>query len=268
MERHIKIGIISAIEVEHDAILSIMRNVKCINGYAIGRIHGVKCVATISGIGYLAAQRSVEMLIKEFKPKLMIYSGTAGSRNKEIKIGKVVVSGFVCAKNAMEFLSNGEVIQYHAIQIKLNDKIINMDIIPGYLDLCKIAAKYNAIIGVIGTSSFYTDSIEWVNAFNQVYHTDAGENEGMGFAYSCIANSKPFIIVRGISDSVFQPGQSAFPLASTKAAKLVANIIFDIKFPIRNKRVSICDLNPISLASKSGEIISENIKMTPPVVIK
>jgi adenosylhomocysteine nucleosidase len=268
VSNHIKIGIISALEVEYNAILGIMKHIKYIDDYAIGKIHGIRCVATISGIGYLAAQRSAEIIIREFKPKLMIFSGTAGSSNKKIKVGKVVVSGFLCAKNAIRFLADGHVVQYNVIQIKLNNKIINLDIIPGYLDLCEIAADNGAIIGVIGTSAFFTQSKEWLDAFTHVYHYDAGENEGMGFAYSCVANSLPFIVVRGISDSIFQPNESNAEQASINAANMVSSIISDLRFPIRDKRVSISDLNPISLAIKYGTIVSENTVMIPPVVIK
>lgn len=266
--KKIKLAIISAIEVEYRSIINLMKSPKNYYQYTIGKINGVKCLATQAGIGALASQRAVTEIRKIFKPKYFIFSGIAGSQNPQIKIGQVVVSGFVCAKTAIYFSPNSVLSQYTAVQLKEDDQYINSDIISGYKYPCEIAQKFGGIISVIGSCDFYIASKAWNDAFVAIYHADAETNEGIGFAYACESFNIPFLIVRGISDSVFQPGQTDDSLAAHKAADIVHSITPYLKHKVSRKRIKINDLNSISLASIAGKIVTNNVAVIPPKVIK
>ena len=233
----------------------------------VGEINGVCCVATQSGIGVLAVQRSVYDIMKRYNPKILIFSGTAGSRNPAIKIGDVVVSGFVCAKNAIRFSQQSVLSQYDAVQFKKDDTYINMTIISGYKYLCKLAEKAGGIIGIIGTSNFYTESRQWSETFNAVYHADVGEDEGIGFAYVSETFDIPFIIIRGISDSVYQPNSGSESIGAQAAANVLKKMLCDITFNFSLERITINDLNQISLGTTYGSVVSNNIPTIPPQLI-
>lgn len=265
--KSIKIAIVSAINIEYQAIISIMSHPKekC-TGYMVGKINGVCCVATQSGIGALAVQRSVYDIMKKFKPKILIYSGIAGSRNSAIKIGDVVVSGFVCAKNAIYFSPQSVLSQYDAIQFKKDNTYIDMTIISGYKYLCKLAEKAGGIIGIIGTSDFYVESQQWLETFNAVYHADVGENEGIGFAYVSETFDIPFIIIRGISDSVYQPNSGSESIGAQAAANVLKKMLCDITFNFSLERITINDLSQISLGTTYGSVVSNDISTIPPQI--
>lgn len=88
---NVQVAIISAIDVEYKSVISLMSGTTTkYNDYTIGKINNICCVATQSGVGVLAVQRSVYDIMKYFKPKLLIFTGIAGSRNPNIMVGSVV----------------------------------------------------------------------------------------------------------------------------------------------------------------------------------
>lgn len=265
----VKIVILCAIQKEYQANMSVMKHTFSFKEYLIGKIGGVTCALHRTGIGALAAQRAALDAIRRFRPKIIFYSGIAGSRNPNIKIGQVVVSGFVCDKNAMYFSPSDEVSKYHAVELRRGDKFLDRVIIPGHKKLCKRASRYGAIIGIIGSSSFYTANQKWLESLNEVYHTDAGENEGIGFAYAAITHEVPFMIIRGISDSVYQQNASSEELGAKNAAELLSKIITKSIFTHLEKRIKIKDLSPESIMKTNGYTeITNNVFMRPPQVIK
>ena len=268
MDTEVQVAIISAIEVEYQTIITIMtsRKTKYTN-YTIGKINNMYCVATQSGVGALAVQRSVIDVMKYFKPKLLIFAGTAGSRNPNITVGDVVVSGYICARNSIYFSPDSVLSPYNAVQLKQNNTYIDMTIIPGYKYLCSLASTYGAIIGVLGTSDYYTSSVEWINSFNEVYHTDTGDNESIGLAFAAQIYSVPFIVARGVSDSVYEPNANSFIVGARVVANLVKSLLSNISLNFPLDRITISDLSPISLGAVYGSITSEETKMIPPKVV-
>lgn len=263
----IEVIILCAIATEYEANLRVMSNVVVKNDHVVGQINGVKCLLYRTGIGALAAERAVLILVPKYKPKIVIYSGIAGSRNSKILIGNVVVSGFVCDKNSIYFSPDNTLGSYTAVQLRKGDEFLDRVIIPGYKRLCKKAEKHGAIIGVIGSSSFYTANQQWVDTLNHVYHVDAGENEGIGFAYAAISLKIPFLIIRGISDSVYQPTESNDALGAKKASETLSKIVSKSSLSPK-KRTTLKDLSPISYIKSNGytTIVSE-ASMTPPVLL-
>lgn len=264
----VKVIIFCAIETEFQENLAIMSKPKIHKESAIGKIGDVTCLLYRSGIGALATQRAVLKLVPKFKPKLIIYSGIAGSRNSNIKIGDVVVSGFACDLNSIYFSPNGELESYTAVQLKRGSNYIDSVIIPGYKHLCNEAAKYGGIIGVVGSCSFYTNNEKWINPLNHVYHVDVEENEGIGFAYSAISLRIPFLIIRGISNSVYQINQDSDITGAKAAASLLSKIINKSILKKRKERIAIDNLNPISYVKFNNyTTIFTPVFMAPPHLI-
>ena len=286
----IQVAIVCTSTDVYNAILALM---SCANetfpNYIVGKINNVSCVITQVAIGILSLQRSVYDIMNCYQPQVLIYAELAYSRNPEIKIGDVVVSGYVCADNAIYISCNSILSQNNAVEFNNNVNISSpcnivsnqnnvtgtnnnnsysiMTIIPGYNYLCSVAKKYGAIIGIQGTSNNVVSSIDWVNAFNHVYHTDTGDNGALGFAYAAITFSIPFIVIQGISSSVYQPDQTSTVQGTFAISNLLNNLLSAITFNFPLDRINFSDLSSKSLGTQYGNVVSNNVKMTPPKVV-
>lgn len=61
--------------------------------YHRGRLHGREVVMVLSGIGKVAAACTATSLITEFGCDTLLFTGTAGSLDENVKVGDIVVSG-------------------------------------------------------------------------------------------------------------------------------------------------------------------------------
>ncbi|WP_028961994.1 5'-methylthioadenosine/S-adenosylhomocysteine nucleosidase [Sulfobacillus thermosulfidooxidans] len=114
----------------------------------------------------------------------------------------------------------------------------------------------HVIEGVIGSANQWTEPLSWMAAQNALYPSDAGENEGMGFAYVTTQMGIPWLIVRGISDSPWYPSTYHGVLAADRAAKIVESVVAHWPKPsaLRNT-ATFSDLSPESNAQKWGYIV-------------
>lgn len=58
----------------------------------VGDVEGTPCVATLSGIGKVAAASTTTALIERFAPTALLFVGVAGGLGAEVRIGDVVVA--------------------------------------------------------------------------------------------------------------------------------------------------------------------------------
>ena len=81
------------------------------------------------------------------------------------------------------------------------------------------------IAGVIGQADVWTEPLSWIRAQNMLCQTDAEGNEGSGFAFANSQLGVPWLLVRGISDSVWYPNAYDGVISSDHAAKVVRAIV-------------------------------------------
>ena len=90
------IGIIGAMDEEISVILSEMNNISEYNINNIkfykGKIYDKDLVLVKSGIGMVNASIITTLLIKEFDVNKILFSGVAGSLNKNINVGDIVIA--------------------------------------------------------------------------------------------------------------------------------------------------------------------------------
>ncbi len=91
------LGIIAALHQEIASLLQAMGpNVKVHRigqrDYHEGTLMGRPCVVVLSRIGKVAAAATTVTLIREFKVSAILFTGVAGSINKQVKVGDVVVA--------------------------------------------------------------------------------------------------------------------------------------------------------------------------------
>jgi adenosylhomocysteine nucleosidase len=105
------VGIVSAVGYEQAPVLAAMkvrRTVK-IEGYTfyVGTIDGKPVVDTLGYEDDESAQMATYLLAKHFKPRAIVFSGTAGSQSPRVHVGDVVLSGFVADKSNIHYNPGG-----------------------------------------------------------------------------------------------------------------------------------------------------------------
>ncbi|WP_157463135.1 nucleoside phosphorylase [Caldisphaera lagunensis] len=116
--------------------------------------------------------------------------------------------------------------------------------------------KSQIIVGVIGSANQWTEPLTWMEDQNALYQSDAGENEGMGFAYVNAELGIPWIIVRGISDSPWFPNAYIGVIAAQRAANVTIFIVEHFSQNNLYKTVNMSVLSNISNAVLNGYLIA------------
>jgi len=113
-----------------------------------------------------------------------------------------------------------------------------------------------AIAGVIGQAPVWTEPLSVTAAQNLLYQNDTEENEGTGFAFANAQLGVPWLLVRGISDSVWYPNAYDGVLASQHAAHVVRYIVDHAPATIAKAAETLSQLSPQSNASRAGYLIA------------
>jgi adenosylhomocysteine nucleosidase len=111
--------------------------------------------------------------------------------------------------------------------------------------------------GVVGDADVWTEPLSWIAAQNALYPTDAEENEGVGFAFTNAQLGIPWLLVRGISDSVWYPNAYDGPLASEHAATVVKYIVTHLPRTISKAPETLADLTSQSNARRYGYLVAD-----------
>ena len=112
------------------------------------------------------------------------------------------------------------------------------------------------VAGVIGQAPVWTEPLNWIEAQNALYESDAEENEGTGFAFACAAEGVPWLLVRGISDTPWWPNAYDGVLASQRAAKVAIYIVEHLSHTVSKAPATMSDLSPASNAAQAGYLIA------------
>ncbi|MDA8062603.1 MAG: nucleoside phosphorylase [Actinomycetota bacterium] len=119
-----------------------------------------------------------------------------------------------------------------------------------------------AVVGVIGSANQWTEPLADQELQNALYQSDAGENEGMGFAYANAQLGVPSLVVRGISDSPWYPAAYDGVLAATRAAEVGLAVATHLPRVIGRAPVSLADLGRQTNAARAGYVVAERVELT------
>jgi adenosylhomocysteine nucleosidase len=116
--------------------------------------------------------------------------------------------------------------------------------------------------GVVGDADVWTEPLSWIAAQNALYPTDAEENEGVGFAFTNAQLGVPWLLIRGISDSVWYPNAYDGPLASAHAATVVKYIVTHLPARISTAPETLGALTAASNARRYGYLVGSQAHYT------
>ncbi|MCK4176286.1 5'-methylthioadenosine/S-adenosylhomocysteine nucleosidase family protein [Aciditerrimonas ferrireducens] len=119
------------------------------------------------------------------------------------------------------------------------------------------------LVGVIGSANQWTEPLADQEIQNALYQSDAGENEGMGFAYANAQLGVPWLVVRGISDSPWYPNAYQGVLAADRAAAVGVAVIEHLPHHLPRTPTPFSLLWPQSNAARAGYIVASKVQISP-----
>lgn len=195
------IGIIGAMDIEVDGIVSSMENIatKEISGirFAYGTLNGKKVVIAKCGIGKVFAAICTQTMILEYHPDVIINTGVAGTLTYKLGVLDVAIAENV-VQHDMDTSAIGDpkglISGINVIYINANKEVTN-----AFETACK-GLKCNSYVGTIASGDkFIADKSDKAN-IKECFNAIACEMEGAAVGQVCYVNNVPFGIIRAISD--------------------------------------------------------------------
>lgn len=230
-------GIIGAMEEEVIKLKEGMTEIT-VTSYASmefykGRLSGKEIVIVRCGIGKVNAAICAQILVNKFQVKRIINTGIAGSLDKLIDIGDIVLS-----TDALQHDVNAAAFGYKPGVIpRMETSIFKAD-----EELINIAEKSCLVINpdikvfkgrIVSGDQFISDKDkkEWlVNNFNPM----CTEMEGAAIAQTAYLNHIPFLIIRAISDKADDSAEMDYPLFEAQAIRHTVNLVKELIYKIND----------------------------------
>lgn len=197
------IGIIGAMEVEVAILKEKMEDVRIIKKASMdfyeGILAGKKVVVVRSGIGKVNAGICAQILADVFSVDAIINTGIAGSLNKNINIGDIVLSTDVVQHDmdATGFgYRNGQIPQMPVFFFNADDNLRRLA-----AEVCKeVNPDIQVFEGRIASGDQFVCDQDVKNRIVSEFSAYATEMEGAAIGQAAYLNEIPFLVVRAISD--------------------------------------------------------------------
>ena len=197
------IGIIGAMEVEVAILKEKMEDVRIIKKASMdfyeGILAGKKVVVVRSGIGKVNAGICAQILADVFSVDAIINTGIAGSLNKNINIGDIVLSTDVVQHDmdATGFgYRKGQLPQMPVFFFNADDNLRRLA-----AEVCKeVNPDIQVFEGRIASGDQFVCDQDVKNRIVSEFSAYATEMEGAAIGQAAYLNEIPFLVVRAISD--------------------------------------------------------------------
>ena len=197
------IGIIGAMEVEVAILKEKMEDVRIIKKASMdfyeGILAGKKVVVVRSGIGKVNAGICAQILADVFSVDAIINTGIAGSLNKNINIGDIVLSTDVVQHDmdATGFgYRKGQIPQMPVFFFNADDNLRRLA-----AEVCKEVNPDSQVFeGRIASGDQFVCDQDVKNRIVSEFSAYATEMEGAAIGQAAYLNEIPFLVVRAISD--------------------------------------------------------------------
>ena len=226
------IGIIGAMEAEIAILKEKMEDVRIIKKASMdfyeGMLAGRKAVVVRSGIGKVNAGICAQILADVFSAEAIINTGIAGSLNKDINIGDIVLSTDVVQHDmdATGFgYRRGQIPQMSASYFEADEKLRKLA-----AEVCReVNPDIQVFEGRIASGDqFICDQVVKNNIVSE-FSAYATEMEGAAIGQAAYLNEIPFLVIRAISDKADGSAQmdySEFEKAAIEhSVKLTLNML-------------------------------------------
>ena len=221
-----KLGIIGAMQVEVEILLSAMEDKKSLNkagtAFYEGRLEGLDVVVVQCGVGKVNAAICAQMLCDLFAVTHIVNTGIAGSLNAGLDIGDLVVS-----RDAMYHDMDAVHFGYEF------GKVPGMDTVAFPADKTLMDCAFAAAEAVnpghtrIGRVASGDQFVAEKSVKERIIANTQGlctEMEGAAIAQTAYRNGIPFVILRAISDKADDSADMDYPTFERIAAHRCAEV--------------------------------------------
>ena len=226
------IGIIGAMEVEVAILKEKMEDVRIIKKASMdfyeGILAGKKVVVVRSGIGKVNAGICAQILADVFSVEAIINTGIAGSLNKDINIGDIVLSTDVVQHDmdATGFgYRKGQIPQMPVFYFAADEKLRQLA-----AEVCReVNPDIQVFEGRIASGDQFVCDQGAKDGIVSEFAAYATEMEGAAIGQAAYLNEIPFLVIRAISDKADGSAQMDYSEFEKKAiehsVKLTLNML-------------------------------------------
>lgn len=216
------IGIIGAMDEEISVISSEIKNLTVydINNMKFykGKIYDKDIVLVKSGIGMVNASITTTLLFKEFGVDKILFSGVAGSLNRNVNVGDVVIGD-----SLLEYLFDATEFGYEIGTIpRMDTSIFRSDILLNKIK--NILKNDNIYYGKILSGDKFVSNLSEKEKLGEKFNALAVDMESASVAHCAHVLGIEFAIIRSISDSL----NSSSIMEYTEFVNLAANNSKDV----------------------------------------
>jgi 5'-methylthioadenosine/S-adenosylhomocysteine nucleosidase len=212
--------------------------------YYRGKLEGKNVVVAITGIGKTFTGMTTTLFITEFKPRLVLMSGTGARINPELRTGDVIVATATYEHDYGSLTSGGMV--YRAMNSPDNGKEVENAFSPPQALLDKADAAMSsyhapevtangdtyavkARRGVVSSSDLFGVTQQRIDQLRSLFHTDIMEMESAPLGHVCESLGVPYLIVRAGSNVAQEAPNDDYlrlgPIAAREAAKFTLHLL-------------------------------------------
>lgn len=190
-----------------------------------GSLNGHPMVLVQCGVGKVSAAVCAQTLILRYGVKRVINVGVAGSLDKHVNVGDIVISDDVVQHD----FDTGTLAVKHRDIPATKTFHADADLRKRALEAAKkVAAKVNIFEGRVCSGDQFIAGQAKKKAITDRFGGFCCEMEGAAIAQTCTMNDVPFVIIRAISDKADDSGEISFAAFANAVARRSAAIVGDM----------------------------------------
>lgn len=212
--------------------------------YWSGSLHDKPVVIAITGIGKTFTAMTTTLFITEFKPRLLLMTGTGARINPELRTGDVIIATHTYEHDYGSLTPEGMV--YRDMNSPADGEDIVNEFTPVELWLAKADAAaadypvqtvtangstYETSVrrGVVSSSDLFGVTEQRIQTLRNRFHTDIMEMESAPFGLVSEFFGIPFLVIRAGSNVAQEAPNNDYlilgPIAAREAAKFTAQLV-------------------------------------------
>ncbi len=212
--------------------------------YWQGKLHGKPVVVAITGIGKTYTAMTTTLFIKEFKPRLVLMTGTGARINQQLRTGDVIVATHTYEHDYGSLTKNDMV--YRPMNSPDDGKEVKNEFKPtsSLLLIAQKAMDAYEPQSVTANGSTYKNSVRYgivsssdlfgvpqvrIDSLRNNFKTDIMEMESAPLGHVCEALGVPYLIVRSGSNVAQEAPNDDYlrlgPIAAREAAKFSLHLV-------------------------------------------
>jgi adenosylhomocysteine nucleosidase len=212
--------------------------------YYRGKLGGKNVVVAITGIGKTFTGMTTTLFIREFKPKLVVMSGTGARINPALRTGDIIVATVTYEHDYGSLTRTGMV--YRPMNGPMNgNEVENAFSPPGAMlaiadraiasyqgpEVTANGSTYHVSVrrGVVSSSDLFGVTQERIESLRSSFHTDIMEMESAPLGHVCETLGVPYLIVRAGSNVAQEAPNDDYlrlgPIAAREAARFTLHLV-------------------------------------------